>query len=135
MQDEPIHTLLIVDVQPIVRLAIREVLRDKGFNIIGESTRGDIALRLVRTLVPDLVILDLDLPDMDGLSVLAAIREMPFEVPVVVFSALPADRFAHPCKQLGAAAYVSKKASAEQLVAALVSVTAQSDYLSSIPPD
>lgn len=135
MHDEPIHTLLVVDAQPIVRLAIREVLSDKGFNIIGESTRGDSALRMIRALVPDLVLLDLDLPDLDGLSVLAEIRQMPFQVPVVVFSALPADRFARPCKELGAAAYVSKKASADQLVATLVSVATQSDYLSSMPPD
>lgn len=135
MHDERIHTVLILDAQPIVRLAIRTVLDRQGFNIVGETACGEIGLHLVRRHVPDIIILDPELPDLDGLDMLATLGQLPFKVPVVVFSSLPRNPFATVYKDLGAAAFLSKKASASELLATITSVIQHNGYISTMPSD
>ena len=60
--------VVIAEDEAIIRLDLRELLEEEGYEVVGETGRGDDAIDLVRELVPDLVILDVKMPGLDGLS-------------------------------------------------------------------
>ncbi len=61
--------VVIAEDEAIIRLDLRETLEEEGYEVIGEAGRGDVALDLIRELKPDLAILDVKMPGMDGLEV------------------------------------------------------------------
>jgi YesN/AraC family two-component response regulator len=99
MNAAPVRVVLADDTEDI-RLLTRTVLDlDGGFEVVGEAATGAEALALVRELAPDVVVLDLAMPEMDGLQVLPVIREESPTTRVVVMSgfersALGAEAFA-----------------------------------------
>ncbi len=60
--------VIVAEDEAIIRLDLKELLEEEGFDVIGETGRGDEAVELVRTLQPDLAILDIKMPGLDGLS-------------------------------------------------------------------
>jgi two-component system, response regulator PdtaR len=60
--------VVIAEDEAIIRLDLKELLEEEGYDVVGETGRGDEAIDLVRDLVPDLVILDVKMPGLDGLS-------------------------------------------------------------------
>jgi two-component system, OmpR family, alkaline phosphatase synthesis response regulator PhoP len=101
--------VLVVDDEPDVLLLCRLNLEQRGHEVV-EAPNGDAALELVRSATPDLVVLDLMLPGIDGYQVLQALRagDETSRVPVLVLTAksLQADR--ERSRQLGAAAFLTK---------------------------
>ncbi len=69
MADEVPTRIVIAEDEAIIRLDLRESLQDEGYVVVGETGRGDEALDLVRTLQPDVVVLDIKMPGADGLEV------------------------------------------------------------------
>ncbi len=59
--------VVIAEDEAIIRMDLRETLEEEGYDVVGETGRGDEAVRLVRELVPDLAVLDVKMPGMDGL--------------------------------------------------------------------
>ena len=70
MSAEPIRPtrVVIAEDEAIIRLDLKELLQEEGYDVVGETGRGDEAIELVRDLRPDLVILDIKMPGLDGLS-------------------------------------------------------------------
>ena len=60
--------VVIAEDEAIIRLDLKELLQEEGYDVVGETGRGDEAIELVRTHRPDLVILDIKMPGLDGLS-------------------------------------------------------------------
>src|ERR671925_1655012 len=60
--------VVIAEDEAIIRLDLKELLEEEGYDVVGETGRGDEAIELVRQTQPDLVILDIKMPGMDGLS-------------------------------------------------------------------
>jgi DNA-binding response OmpR family regulator len=69
------HTVLIVDDHPSFRASARAMLESEGFVVVGEAEDGATALDAVETLRPDIVVLDVQLPDMSGFDVCAALEQ------------------------------------------------------------
>jgi two-component system, response regulator PdtaR len=67
--------VVIAEDEAIIRLDLKETLEEEGYNVVGETGRGDQALALIRDLRPDLAILDIKMPGADGLSVARAVTE------------------------------------------------------------
>ena len=67
--------IVIVDDEPIIRMDLREILESRGYQVVGEAADGFDAVELCRTHVPDLVLLDIKMPLMDGLSAAQIIHE------------------------------------------------------------
>jgi len=87
----PIRVALVDDVDDIRRL-VRTALRFRGgFEVVGEASDGNEAVRLAKSLQPDIVVLDLGLPDLAGREVLTRIRELSARSKVVVFSGIEPD--------------------------------------------
>lgn len=78
------HTILIVDDHPSFRASARAVLEAHGFEIVGEARDGAAALTAVTELAPDVVLLDIQLPDMTGFDVCEALQSRNGSAPAVV---------------------------------------------------
>ncbi|MEG2466166.1 MAG: response regulator transcription factor [Comamonas sp.] len=100
--------VLIVDDHPLICEAIRQALLDIGFKAVGETADGIDALRMIESLRPDIVILDIGLEKLDGLTVLKRITREKLDVRVLVFTSQSKDSYSTRCLQAGASGFVSK---------------------------
>jgi len=106
----------VADDSPEVRLMVRVVLEDDDeFRVEAEATDGQEAIDLAAALHPDLLLLDLSMPRMDGHQALPLILEASPETRVVVLSAFPADRVARRLLDAGARLFLDKTADLEEL--------------------
>jgi SARP family transcriptional regulator, regulator of embCAB operon len=119
--------VLIVDDVAAVREALRLLLSEEpGLEVVGEAADGHEALELAAALRPDLVLLDLEMPRLDGLAVIPRLRAQPYPPQIVAMSMHAADDGARALAA-GAARYVEKGAALQDVVAALRSALPRSD--------
>jgi DNA-binding NarL/FixJ family response regulator len=107
--------ILIVDDHPLTRDALSALLSQQGFDVIGEAADGEEAVTAVRGLQPDLVLLDLTMPGMDGLTALPKIREEAPACEVVVLTASDSEENLLGAIRAGASGYLLKTESPEQI--------------------
>ncbi len=124
--------VLIVDDHGLVRAGVTRLLTDvPNIKIIGEAADGAEAIRLSKELEPDVVLLDIRMPGMSGLSVTRKlIRYLP-DVKILVFTAYSEDPFPSRMIRSGAFGYLAKTATQEELIRAIKSVYAGQRYLNS----
>ncbi len=110
--------VVIAEDEAIIRLDLKETLEEEGYDVVGETGRGDEAVRLVRELVPDVVILDVKMPGMDGL---AAARELNItrESAVLILTAFSQRDLIEQARDAGALAYLVKPFQRSELIPAL----------------
>ncbi|MFJ1341134.1 response regulator [Pseudomonas caricapapayae] len=112
-------SVLIVDDHATVRLAVRVLLERALFTVIGEAANGEDAARMARELRPDVVVLDIGLPGIDGLNVLKRLQLLePVPPRVMVLTGQPASLFARRCLEAGASAFMRKDEDLEALLSA-----------------
>jgi two-component system KDP operon response regulator KdpE len=109
------NTILVVDDEPQIQKMLGILLDVENFKIAG-STTGKQAIRMCASIKPDLILLDLGLPDMDGKDVVTAIREWS-QVPIIVLSARSGDEEVTAALNMGANDYVTKPFNVEVLMA------------------
>lgn len=107
--------VLIVDDHPLTRDALAALLTQEGFQVVGEAASGDEAIAAVEALQPDLVLLDLTMPGVDGLSALPRIREQAPASEVVVLTASDVEENLLAAIRSGASGYLLKTESPEQI--------------------
>ncbi len=123
--------ILIVDDHPVVRRGIRACLqRQPGLSVVGEAADGIEALELIRSLQPDVVLTDLDMPRMDGLALTQAVRREFPEVKILILSMHANTEYILRILQSGARGYVSKEADPAELVQAIHAVHRGESYFS-----
>jgi two-component system, NarL family, response regulator, fimbrial Z protein, FimZ len=119
--DQTMKRIVVIDDHPIVLKMLANVLHAE-YELAGESSDGEEGLRMVQSLQPDLVILDLELPKLDGLSVIRAVRAKQPATRILVLSAKPEQVMANHTRVAGANGYVSKSRGVEELCAVVKSV-------------
>ncbi len=113
MSNEP-H-ILVIDDEPQIQRAIRTILTEKGFRVTTAS-RGEEGLTLAATNEPDIIILDLGLPDMDGVEVCTRLREWT-QCPIIILSVRDSERDKVAALDKGADDYLTKPFGIEELLA------------------
>ncbi|ROL94054.1 response regulator transcription factor [Pseudomonas protegens] len=119
MNNKVVASVLIIDDHPIARLGIRTLLQREGVEVITETQDSRDAMQLIRQHVPDLVILDLNLPHANGLNLLEEVQRLPLQIPVIVLSEQPAAHHRAFFLQRGAAAFINKDALLKDLLSAV----------------
>jgi two-component system, NarL family, response regulator, fimbrial Z protein, FimZ len=112
--EQQMKRIVVIDDHPIVLKMLANVLNTE-YALVGECGDGEEGLHLVQTLQPDLVILDLELPKLDGLSVIRGIRAKQAATRIIVLSAKPEQVMANHTRIAGANGYVSKSRGVEEL--------------------
>ena len=111
--------ILIVDDHPLTREALAGLLTHNGFDVVGQAASGEEAIECARELRPDLVLLDLSMPGMDGLAALPKVRDAAPDAEVVVLTASEDESNLLGAIRAGAAGYLLKSEPPERIVAFL----------------
>jgi DNA-binding NarL/FixJ family response regulator len=123
--------ILLADDHAIMRKGLKDVLVEGlGQVEVGEAATGQEAVEAVRKQAWDAVVLDINLPDKNGIEVLKEMKALRPALPVVVLSLHPEDQYAVRMLKAGAAGYLTKEGAPEQLVAAVRKALAGGKYVS-----
>jgi DNA-binding NarL/FixJ family response regulator len=122
--------ILVADDHELVRRGIRALLRvRRGWTVVGEAMNGREAVEKANRLKPDVAILDISMPDLDGLQVTRRIREVVPTTEVVILTMHESDQMVRRVLDAGALGYVLKSDLATQLVKAVKEVSAGKQFL------
>jgi DNA-binding NarL/FixJ family response regulator len=113
--------ILIVDDHPGFRASARRMLEAGGFEVVGEADDGASAVSAVRDLVPDVVLLDVQLPDANGVDLAARLREDGAGPAVILTSSRPADQLGPGLAASGALGFIPKDELTPAAITGLVS--------------
>ncbi|MCC6687046.1 MAG: response regulator [Fimbriimonadaceae bacterium] len=100
--------VLISDDAAYVRLALRRIVSAHGWDVVGEAENGAQAVALYKALAPDLVLMDIEMPEMDGISAIRAILQASPEAKIVVCAAMSKNNQIQEAVAAGARDYIVK---------------------------
>ena len=106
-QQTPQTRILVVDDESIIRLDLRERLTDLGYTVVGEAADGHMAVSLTRRLRPDLVLMDIKMPKMDGITAARVLLEERI-APIVLLTAFSDRGLVEDAREAGVLGYISK---------------------------
>ena len=123
--------VLIVDDHALVRMGIRRLLDDvPDIEVVAEAESGEKALILVKTCKPDVVLLDMKMPGIDGWEVTRRLKKSAPEIKVIAVTALNSEPLPTRILQLGAMGYLTKDSGLDEMAAAIRKVAKGDKYLS-----
>jgi response regulator NasT len=123
-EPEPPLRVLIAEDEALIRLDLREMLEEEGFEVVGEAADGEQAVSLAKELTPDLVICDVKMPKMDGITAAAQITEARI-APVVMLTAFSQRDLIERARDAGAMAYLVKPFQKRDLLPAIEMATSR----------
>jgi len=100
--------VLIVDDAAFFRFQLKRLLTDNGFEVVGEAENGKVALEKIQELNPDIVTLDITMPEMDGIECMAQINKLENKPAVIMVSAMGQDTFVQKAIMNGAKGFIVK---------------------------
>lgn len=113
--------LLIVDDHPVVRVGMRGIFGgDERFVIVGEAEHGELAVKLAAELLPDVILLDLRMPVLDGVSAMQAILDAQPQARILILTTYDSDQDIRRALDAGALGYLLKDSPREELYRAVV---------------
>ena len=122
--------LMLVDDHDVVRTGLRTYLETQaGFKVIAEANSGDLAIRTAEQFQPDVIVMDITMPNMDGLEATRRLRMLCPHCKVLALTVHEDKQYFFEMLAAGAAGYVTKQAAAEDLVSAIRAVAAGQVYL------
>ncbi len=123
--------ILIADDHPIVRQGLRQIIEsDAGLEVVCETGDGEATLAAARKFRPRMIILDLDLPKMDGFQVIKALHQEKIEAKVIFLTVHREERVMRNALSLGGAAYVLKDSAVTDIIAAIRAVSENLAFVS-----
>jgi response regulator NasT len=118
MEDQTTQRRVVVaEDESLIRIDIVETLREQGFDVVGEAGDGNKAVELAFELKPDLMVMDIKMPDLDGLSAAEKISEL--KIPVVLLTAFSQQELVTRAAEVGAMAFLVKPFSPQDLLPAI----------------
>jgi two-component system chemotaxis response regulator CheY len=114
--------ILIADDLKFIKLVLRELVEKAGFRVVGEASNGEEAVELYQNKRPDVVLMDITMPKMDGLAALKQILKFDPEAKIIMCSALGQQSLIVQALQLGAKDFIVKPFREERVVAAIKNI-------------
>lgn len=122
--------LMLVDDHDVVRTGLRSFLETQpGFEVVAEAKNGLQALEKAREAQPDIVLMDITMPDMDGIEATLQLKQLYPECQVLVLTVHADKQYFMKMLSVGASGYLTKQSAADELVAAIQAVAAGHVYL------
>lgn len=118
--------VVIAEDEAIIRLDLKEILEEQGYEVVGAASRGEEAVSFIRDLKPDLAILDIKMPGKDGIEVASEIASDNI-CPVIILTAFSQRSFVEQARDAGVLAYLVKPFQASDLVPAIELARARFD--------
>ena len=112
-------TVLIVDDAAFMRVTIKNMLEKNGYSVVGEAENGKVAVVKYNELKPDIVTLDITMPEMDGLAALKAIMQINSDAKIVMMTAMGQQGMVKEAVMSGAKGFIVKPFKEETVIAAL----------------
>ncbi|MBI1793248.1 MAG: response regulator transcription factor [Chloroflexi bacterium] len=125
-------TLLIADDHPMVRAGLKSMLSDSRIKIVGEANNGREAIEMVMKLKPMVILMDIRMPDMDGIQALEAIKAAKLDTRVIMVTTYRSTAYLLRSLSAGAAGFVLKDISREELLAAVYSIAQGTSLVDSL---
>ncbi|MGW6903570.1 response regulator [Streptomyces sp. NPDC054940] len=116
---EPAPRVLIADDQTLIRTGFRLILTVRGIEVVGEAADGVEAVRMARELGPDVVLMDIRMPNMDGLEATRRILRQAPDCRVLMLTTFDLDRYVYTALSIGASGFLLKDVTPEHLAAAV----------------
>jgi two-component system, chemotaxis family, chemotaxis protein CheY len=114
--------ILIVDDAAFMRMMIRDILGKNGYEIVGEAENGARAIERYKDLIPDLVIMDITMPEVDGIQAVKEIKKVNSDAKIIMCSAMGQQAMVIESIQAGARDFIVKPFQAERVVEAVKKV-------------
>ena len=122
--------VLLVDDHHVVRAGLRHLLESTGrVDVVGEASSGEEAVSKARSLEPDIVLMDLSMPGMDGVQATRSITELGLESRILVLTIHDEDEFLVPALNAGAAGFLNKSVADTDLMGAIEAIVRGHSYL------
>jgi two-component system, response regulator PdtaR len=128
------NSIVVVDDDPIIRMDIREMLEGEGYVVSGEAKNGEEAIEIVARLKPDLVIMDVKMPVMNGIKASQIIRKL-HDTSILLLTAYSQRELVQDAREAGVAAYLVKPVSEEDLIPAVEIALSQKEKIESLKKD
>jgi len=124
-------SLLIADDHPIFRRGLREIIEENSkFRIVAEASDGETALRLITELKPDIAVVDIDMPRLNGLKLVKMLAKTNVSIPVIFLTMYKEEDMFNAAIDLGVKAYLLKENASDDIVAALMKVVDGETFVS-----
>lgn len=117
MSDSSVRRVVVAEDEALIRMDVVETLREHGFDVVAEASDGIEAVSLVKTHSPDLVVMDIKMPNMDGITAAKAMSDL--KIPVVLLTAFAQKELFEQAAEAGAMAYVVKPFNPSDLLPAI----------------
>jgi two-component system invasion response regulator UvrY len=123
--------IVLVDDHKLVRTGIRRLLEDvSGIKVVGEASNGEEAIQLIRQLKPAVVLMDIKMPGISGLETTRKLLRLDSDLKIIIITAYENDIFPVRLMQAGAAGYITKSSSREEMIQAIRSVVLGQRHIS-----
>lgn len=116
--------VLLVDDHPAMLWALKSMIQAQAhFEVIGEASNGEECLELAKTTLPDIIVLDIDMPKIDGLDVIRRLSIQAPQIRILVVSSLDANIYGNRVRSTGGHGFINKTANSDIIMAACLAVS------------
>ncbi|MBP1966461.1 ANTAR domain-containing response regulator [Paenibacillus aceris] len=129
------NAIVVVDDDPIIRMDIREMLEEGGYFVAGEAKNGEEAVELIARVKPDLAIMDIKMPLMNGIKASNIIRKLQQDTSVLLLTAYSQKELVKEAREAGVAAFLVKPVSEVDLLPAVEIALSQKEKMDSLKQD
>ncbi|MFZ9744102.1 MAG: ANTAR domain-containing response regulator [Aquiluna sp.] len=126
---QPLRVLVAED-ESLIRMDVVATLKEAEFEVVGEASDGEEALELAQSLKPDVVVMDIKMPKLDGISAAEKLTEL--KIPVVLLTAFSQSELVNQATEAGAMAYITKPFKPSDLIPAIQIAIARSEEIAAL---
>ncbi|WP_026894194.1 ANTAR domain-containing response regulator [Clostridiisalibacter paucivorans] len=129
------YRIVVADDEPITRMDLSEILKEEGYNVVGEASDGFDAVELCRKFKPDLVLMDVKMPILDGIKASKVIINEKLAKSVVLLTAYSGMEFIEQAKESGVMGYIVKPISKKNLIPTIEVAISKGEEIEKIKDD